>query len=224
MSWIVFDDIFFILKEGINPLTLYSRADLFPSLEEHAAQGGMRIILDTPFQLVPESLYDEKSGLNLVQAILPYPGYGESAVRTETWPSTYSKIIYYLPAPFGPYHASETLHWMTCLAAYAQAWFDRHHTGLFTLRIQDTMYNLVQVNKVLKEASKLRLPSPDDSTYFTLKLVEKYRSHQQAFKVWTNDPSTAHLRILKKFVPEVSLLQPPGPEMIKEIIQGACGS
>ncbi len=224
MSWIVFDDIFFVLKEGINPLTIYAQSDLLPSLEESAAQGTMRIILDTPFQLIPESQYDEKSRFTLLQAIFPYSGYSEQRIITDTWPANYCKCIYSLPAQFGKYLPLETWHWMSCLAAYAQPWFDRHHTGLFTVRVQDTIYNLVQVNKVLKEASKHRLPSPDDSTYFTLKLVEKYRAHQQAFKVWTNDPSAAHLRILKKFIPEVSLLQPAGPEIITEIIHTACGS
>lgn len=224
MSWIVFDDIFFVLKEGVNPLTLYAQSDLLPTLEENATPGIRRIILDTPFQLVPESHYDEKSRFPILQAIQPFPGHGESRILTDTWPANYSKCIYSLPAQFVKYLPLETWHWMSCLAAYAQSWFDRHHTGLFTIRIQDTMYNLVQVNKVIKEASKYRLPSPDDSTYFTLKLVEKYRIHQHAFKIWTNDSSAAHLRILKKFVPEVNLLQPAGPEIITEIIHTACGS
>lgn len=224
MSWIVFDDIFFVLKDGINPLTIFAHTDLLPSLEEQDARGTLRMILDTPFQLIPESQYEEKSRFALLQTILPYLIPGEQEILTDTWPASYVKCVYHLPPQFGRFLPLETHHWMSCLAAYAQPWFDRHHTGLFTVRVQDTQYNLVQVNKVLKEASKHRLPSPDDSTYFTLKLVEKYRAHQQDFKVWTNDSSAAHLRILKKFIPVVNLLQPAGPEIITEIIHTACGS
>jgi len=218
-AWIVFDNIFFIYDPdqslfSSHPVTLLQpNSDRFESRQ-------IDLIVDTPFQLVPEHSFNEYSKGIIMHAIHPYSRLQNQQIKVDTWSSQYIKCIYYLPKSLQQLNTKNYLHWMSCVERWSRRFFDKVHTGMCSIRIFDHIYILIQVEKSLKEALKLHVPSPDDSSYFLLKLIEKYKAYQEDFTLFTNEKAPAHIRILKKYLYEVEVLKWDQDDIIPEIIRG----
>lgn len=223
ISWIVFDDRLFIYDPDQSVFSSHPLS-LFNSEAGAYALGSKRInlVVDTPFQLVPESGYEEQSKSIIAQSISPFVNVAASRVQVDTWSGSYAKCIYYLPLAFQGLKANNYLHWMSCIEKYSQPLMDKLDSALYCIRIFDTLYVLLQIDKSLKEAVTLFVPSPDDSSFHLLKLIEKYKEHQDQLTLITNETQPAHIRILKKFIPEVILIEKEQEVLIPEIIKTAC--
>lgn len=219
MSWIIFDDIFFIYDPDQSLFSSHPIVFLPENLRQSDAKK-INLVVDTPFQLVPEMFFEETSKGILMQAVHPFTHFQNDQIRVDTWSNQYVRCVYYLPHALYHLNSIQQLHWMTAVERFSKGFFDQVTTALVCLRIYDTLYILIQVGNLLKEALRLQVPSPDDSTYHLLKCVEKYKSHQSEFVLFTNEKEPAHLRILKKYVREVRLLNGDKDHLIREIIQG----
>ena len=221
MSWIVFDDIFFIYDSDQSIFSSHPIALLTPDLPGPGLKK-INLIVNTPFQLVPEQSFDESTATLVLQSVYPYTHFHHNQVRVDTWTNHYARCIYYLPQALQQLRAKNYLHWMTCVENYSSGFFSEVHNGICSLRIYDTLYILIQVDKSLKEAVRLHVPSPDDSTFHLLKWLEKYKTRQADFVLFTNEKTPAHIRILKKYLSAVRLLPGDKENIIPEIIKTLC--
>lgn len=219
MSWIIFDDIFFIYDPDQAILSSHPYSLLQQDLR-HPDSKKINLIVDTPFQLVPEEGYEESGNSLILHTVQPLIPIQNSQIKVDTWSGSYARCVYYIPRELQHLNAANYMHWMSGIERFSRGFFKEVHTGLVSIRVYDTLYVLIQVRKVLKEAVRLQVPSPDDSSFHLLKWVEKYRAHQSDFILWTNESSPSHVRILKKYLSEVRILKGEKENIIPEIIQG----
>jgi hypothetical protein len=221
MSWIVFDDIFFIYDPDQSLFSSHPISLLQPGMSAKESKR-INLVVDTPFQLVPELSYEPSAAPVFLQAVHPYTHFQSNQVRVDTWTSHYLRCIYYMPQQLQKLNAEKSIHWMSCLENFSREFFREVHTGIFSLRIFDFLYLMIQVDKSLKEAIRLHVPSPDDSTYYILKWIEKYKSRQGDFVLYTNEKAPAHIRILKKYLNAVRLIPGDKENIIAVIIKEQC--
>jgi hypothetical protein len=221
MSWIVFDDIFFIYDPDQSIFSSHPIALLQPGFQSQESKK-INLVVDTPFQLVPELSFEESRAAILLQAVHPFTHFQSSQVRVDTWTGHYTRCVYYIPMYLQKLNARNSFHWMSCIENFTREFFREVHTGICSLRIYDTLYMMIQVDKSLKEAVRVQVSSPDDSTYYLLKWLEKYKSRQGDFVLYTNEKAPAHIRILKKYLSSVRLIPGDKENIIPEIIKGIC--
>lgn len=224
MSLILFDDIFFVFLEGSNTFSehkIFELDDYCQQVDE--GESGIDCFLSSPYILIPELAHQDGSEVLLMQASHPYLTTRSTRYTVDTWAGKYCKLVYYIPnLLFKP--GFNKKHWLSCLSAYNQAFFDQWHTACWAYKLANKLFIFISVEKSLKEVKVYSVLSPDDSTYFLLKLLERYKIHQNEMVVWTNEPGEHHLHILKKFVPKVIYSKSSQAELIHEILDASCES
>ncbi len=218
----VFDDIFFIYYHAQEVLESFPNTELSNFLQS-SQDSYLKIIGDFPHVIVPEKMYETGYEALLLNQGHPYILPASYQCKVETWPSNYIKCIYYLPLKYIRLH-SESVHLYSILSDLSKSFFDKRSSGIWSFRIQNKLYSITKMNNLLQEVKTIRVDSPDDSTFYILKLVEKYSMHQPAISVWTNETNAHHVRILKKYVSEVILERRETVELVKEIMKNTCAS
>lgn len=224
MSLILFDDIFFVFLPGSNTFSEYKTSELSAYYKQvEGGEAHIECILNSPHVLIPELSHEYGSEVLLMQAVHPYLTTSSKRYSTDTWTGKYSKLLYYIPDKLFSIGLSKK-HWLSCLSDFNQAFFDQWHTACWSFKLANRLFIFISVEKTLKEVKEYSVLSPDDSTYFLLKLLEKYKEYQNDMVVWTNEPGEHHLHLLKKFVPKVIYNKSSQAAIIQEILEASCVS
>lgn len=221
--YIAFDDQFIFFDPASSELAFKSALEWdHTALQSTTDRSTSSLVIDSPFVLVPESLYSPGSDSLLLQDKYPYLTLSSSRYSVDTWTSNYAKCVYYIPDKYYNSGAQPFKHWLTCLAQYNQIFFDAHDTGIWALRMKSKIYVFVKVNRALKEVKVIHAPSPDDSTYHLLKIVESIKGHQNQMAIWTNENNKLHLSVLSQYLPHIVTTDMDLSLLIRDIISNTC--
>jgi hypothetical protein len=181
------------------------------------------IIIDSPYVLVPETMYVSGMDPLLMQDKYPYLSLSAARYQTDTWTSNYVKCVYYIPDKYYKLKGKQYHHWLTGLEVFSQSFFDTHDTAIWAFRLKEKLYVFVKVNRVLQQVKVLQCPSPDDSTYHLLKIAESIKEYQSVLTIWTNENNHFHLSILNQYVPNVIVNDRELSLLLFDIISTLCG-
>lgn len=185
--------------------------------------GHRKLLLDSPYVIIPEALYSPGHDPLILQDRYPYLSVSQSRYAVDTWIGNYAKCIYYVPDKY--YRKGyQYMHWLTCLSAYNQKFFDQHDNGIWSLRMKEKLYTFIKINRVLKGIKIIHAPSPDDSTYHLLKIAETMQAYQSSLSLWTNENNQQHLNILCQYIPSVITTDQELTVLLHDIISYTCAS
>ncbi|MEP7322284.1 MAG: hypothetical protein ABI761_10205 [Saprospiraceae bacterium] len=220
-----FENQFFVLNPSQNnDVNLRSNLEWDREVESELIENNQAtIIIDSPFVLVPETMYVPGMDPLLLQDKYPYLSLSATRYQADTWTNFYTKCVFYIPDKYYRLKGKQYHHWLTSLAVYNQKFFDAHDTGIWAFRLKDKLYVFVKVNRVLQQVKILNCPSPDDSTYHLLKIVETIKEYQSILTIWTNEYNNFHLSILNQYIPNVIVNDIELPKLLIEIISPLCG-
>ncbi len=215
------DDIFYTFHPSQDQVKPQSILDLNAQSD---IQGVGTIIVNTPYQIIPELMYEDGYQSIILDSSYPYLTTNEDRYHVDTWWSLYAKCVYYLPNMVFQHKPLKFKHWMSCLAQYNEDFFLKHPTGIWALRVRDTLYVFFKINGSFYGAHRIKAASPDDSSYLILKLLEPYAPALEAMTLWTNDSDPMNHQILSRFIAQIKVETAPTLTLLHQIIQKSCAS
>ncbi len=219
MTLIVFEDTYYTFDPHQDQVKPFSILDL-----KHYANelSNSRVIVNTPFQIVPELMYEDGMLPLILEMSNPYLTANIDRYRVDTWRHTYIKCAYYIPNALHQLNGASFRHWMSCLASYNEDFFNKHPTAFWVYRLHDTLHLFLKIEGKLQAAKMIKAVSPDDSSYIILKILEPYTAALDKMTLWTNESDPFHLQILYKFIASVKVAQTEPMKLLHQIVQQSC--
>lgn len=219
MSMLVLDDIFYTF----HPLQEEVEAHSIFNFSTQAKESNLhRLIVNTPFEIIPELIYTDGNLPYFLELSNPYLTTANERYRVDTWWYTYSKCAYYIPNFIYRLNFTQIKHWMTCLAIYSQAFFDNHPTGIWVYRLGEKLFIFLKIDGKLHSVKTFNAASPDDGSYAVLKMLEAVPTSLSSMTLWTNEADTFHLQILYKYVANIQVDQSKPLKLLHQIMLKSC--
>jgi hypothetical protein len=181
------------------------------------------IFLLSPFVIVPELMYEEGHEPVWLNEKYPHLLPNSRQIKTDLWPDHYIRCAYYIPSAYRSV-SSSIEHLLSPIARYNRIFLDQHTNACWTFKWMDHLILFLKIEGSLKEVRFMPAASPDDSTYLTLKAIEKLVPRYPELVVSTNEQNSHHLQILQKYLPMVVLHELKESDLIKNIVEAACVS
>lgn len=215
--------ILLLLEDHLYEYTDQELLDYQTHLFSSKVQKHTTIVTNTRNFILPESVFDPDTAYAWMNQEFPELTSNPERYRSDSLIHNYAKCLYYVPDCVHQLHPKDILHFYTLLENYSYSFFDQYDDAVWSLRIDDYTYVILRQNRRLQNIASIKTVSPDDNSYFILKLIEKYFTESAFIHVWTNESSPLHRDILSKYIPFIHYSDLSEKQLLTEILLASCG-